>query len=65
VPDAEEARRLLQRQALDYRQRAEQFRTVGENTRSAAARRALLDLAVAADKMATEIEQSIKALQAP
>ena len=45
VADAEVAREYLQRQALDWRERAEELRTVGETTQSLSARQILLDLA--------------------
>jgi hypothetical protein len=53
----------LERQALDYRDRAEGFRTVAEGTRSAAARQALLNLAQTADEMAGRIEAQVHTLK--
>jgi hypothetical protein len=63
MPDREQARAFLERQALDDRQRAEQFRTVAEGTRNPEARRALLRLATEADKMAARIEARVAALR--
>ncbi len=63
MPDTEKARSVLEQQALDYRARAEQLRTVGETLGSQNARRILLDLASEADRMATKIEAQITALR--
>ncbi len=62
MPDTEDARALLERQAIEYRARAEDFRTVCEGTRSPTARRALLALAATADEMAAKIEAQARAL---
>jgi hypothetical protein len=62
MPDMDTAQKVLERQALDQRNRAEELRTVAENTRNAAARRVLLDLAREADQMAARIEAGLKAL---
>ena len=62
MPDTESTRTYLERQALDWRARAEEFRTVGENTRSAKARRILLDLAKTWDEMASQLEERLKTL---
>jgi hypothetical protein len=57
-------RGLLQQQALDYRRRAEQFRTVMETARSPEVRRILHELADSADKMAATIERQLHGLKA-
>lgn len=59
------AQGILERQALDYRNKAEELRTVGENTRSPEARRILLGLADDADRAAAAIETQLKALPKP
>ena len=65
MPEVEKTRSLQEQQALDYRNRAEELRTVGEGTKSPGARRILLDLADDADKMASAIEQRIKGASPP
>ena len=63
-PHTENGRSHLEQQALDFRQRAEQFRMFGELARSPAARSALRDLADTADQMAAKIEALVLANQA-
>ncbi len=65
MPDRESARLILERQALDSCERAEELRTVGENTRNPQARRSLLGLADDADAMADRIEERARALGRP
>jgi hypothetical protein len=62
MPDTVATRRFLERQALDWRDRAEEFRTVGENTRSPQARQILLELARNWDDMAGKLETRLKTL---
>lgn len=54
---------ILQRQALDYRNKAEELRTTGETMRSDEARRILLALAADADRMAESVEIRLMALE--
>jgi hypothetical protein len=59
MPDSEETRSQLRQQALEYRNRAEEFRTVGEAARSVETRRILRDLADKADDMAATLERQL------
>ncbi len=65
MPDRAKTRAWLERQALDHRERAEEFRTVGENTINRAAREALLKLAGDYDALAAQIEDRAAALGRP
>jgi hypothetical protein len=55
---------ILQRQALEYRNKAEELRVTGDNTRSVEARGILLRLANDADRMAEKIEIEMRAIAA-
>jgi hypothetical protein len=61
--EAARDRSLLERQALDYRKRAERFRAVAEGMIRPGPRRILLDLAHEADMMAARIEERLRDLQ--
>ena len=65
MPETARARSSLEQQALDYRNRAEQLRVVGEGTKRPGARRILLELADDADRLAAGIEERLKAWGAP
>ena len=52
---------ILQRQALDLRNKAEALRTHGESLRTTQARRILIDLAADADRMAEHLEARMRA----
>jgi hypothetical protein len=60
MSDVEQARIFIRRQAADWRQRAEELRTVGEHTNNPAARQTLLDLAHDWDEMAGRAEARLK-----
>jgi hypothetical protein len=55
---------LLQRQALDYRYKAEELRNAGGQTRSPEARGILLALADDAFRMAERVEMKLQSLAA-
>jgi hypothetical protein len=65
MPDTEKARSVLEREALDYRDRAEELRTIGECTERPGPRRILLDLANEADQVAARLEERLRALKPP
>lgn len=64
MPDIAEARSILDRQALDMREKAEEFRTAAEGLRNRVARDALLRLADTWDEMAANTETNARALAA-
>ena len=59
MPDLKSGDDGRQRQAIDLRNRAEELRAVGENTRNAEARRILMDLANEADQRAGQLEGEV------
>jgi hypothetical protein len=61
----EEARRLMQQQALELRARAEQFRTFAELNRNGTLRQTLLELAQTSDEFAAKIEAALTEIAAP
>jgi hypothetical protein len=54
-------RKLIERRALDLRERAARFRTSAEGARSAELRRTLLDAARESDDQAAKIEAQLTA----
>jgi hypothetical protein len=54
---------VIERQALEHRNRAEELRTVGENALRPETRRILLNLADSSDRLAAELEASIKRIR--
>jgi hypothetical protein len=65
MPANAQERTLLERQALDLRNKAEQFRSSAEGLRNLAARDALLKIAAEADRLAGTIEAQAKGLPGP
>ncbi|MBV8169303.1 MAG: hypothetical protein JO021_21090 [Alphaproteobacteria bacterium] len=63
MPDRDKAWPLLERQALDLRERAELFRTAAEGLKSRTARDALLELAQQTDRLAATVEAQIRVLR--
>ena len=62
MPERDTARALLARQALDLRDKAEQYRSAAEGTRNHVAKDALLNLARDSDRMAATIEAQVTGL---
>jgi hypothetical protein len=63
MSDPTPARSVLEQQALDYRNRAEEFRTICETTRNPEVRRTLRAMADSADSMAAAIERQFREMK--